>query len=123
LCSNATSSKVLLYESFLLLSELPLDSLTTLQASSDHPFTHYIRHWLTAASSANPANDQYVFMSCLERMDPSLWAGVSPVSPMALEESEVERVMMLLESVDGVIRRKVSILVDRSLFRSQRRLF
>jgi AP-4 complex subunit epsilon-1 len=53
-------------------------------------------------------NDQYVFLSCLECLEPSAWAGTTPDAPALLEEGEVARVMQLLDYPDQLIRRKVS---------------
>lgn len=62
-----------------------------------------IRHLLTAEDP----NDLYLFVACLECLEPSLWAGTAVEIPAVLEEWEVERVMKLLDSPDKAIRKKV----------------
>lgn len=54
--------------------------------------------------SSDP-NDIYTFLSCLESLDPCIWAGTSTDIPLALEGWEVEHIMRLLESQDSLIRR------------------
>ena len=66
-------------------------------------FVQEIRHLVT---SEDP-NDVYLFVACLECLKPSLWAGTTAELPAVLEEWEVERVMMLLDSQDEGIRKKV----------------
>ncbi len=63
-----------------------------------------IRDYLTSRIP----NEVYVFLSCLESLDPDLWAGTSEAIPATLEAWEVERIMQLLDSRDNFIRRKVS---------------
>ncbi|KAJ3565906.1 hypothetical protein NP233_g7346 [Leucocoprinus birnbaumii] len=55
--------------------------------------------------SRNP-NDTYLFLSCLESIDPGLWAGTSEAIPAVLEAWEVELIMQLLDSNDDLIRKK-----------------
>ncbi len=63
-----------------------------------------IRQFLT---SRNP-NDVHLFMSCLECIDVSAWAGTTPDKAAALDGLEFERIMQLLNSVDELLRKKVS---------------
>jgi len=96
---------VLLRETFLLLSNLTTDILISPQTSSRLSPVNDIRPLLT---SRDP-NDQHLFLSCLECVDPILWAGTRPDIPAVLEEWEVERVMQLLDSSDNLIRRKAGV--------------
>jgi len=108
--STSTShDHVLLRETFLLLSNLTTDILISPQTSSRLSPVHDIRPLLT---SRDP-NDQHLFLSCLECVDPILWAGTRPDIPAVLEEWEVERVMQLLDSSDNLIRRKTLRILDR----------
>ena len=56
----------------------------------------------------NP-NDQYLFLACLECVDPAVWSGTAPGIPGVLEAWEVEQVVRFLESPDLLIRRTVSV--------------
>lgn len=63
-----------------------------------------IRDYLTPQTP----NEVYVFLSCLESMNPDIWAGTSETIPGVLEAWEVEQIMQLLDSRDNLIRKKVS---------------
>jgi hypothetical protein len=78
--------------------------VNALQLTSDHLLVNDIQYLL---ASSDP-NSHYAFLSCLESLDPSMWAGTTPAFPLALTPSEVERVMQFLDSKDGLVRRKVS---------------
>lgn len=106
-CLVFSAYPALLYESFLFLSDLPLDTLNFVQTSSRLSPVHIIRHLLT---SRDP-NEQYLFLSCLECLDPVLWAGTAPETPAILEGWEVERVMQFLDSPDRLIRKKVGLCI------------
>lgn len=67
-----------------------------------HP-VQFLRPFLT---SIDP-NDRYLFLACLECVDPVIWAGIAPEWPAVLEGWEVERVMQLLDSSDSLMRKKV----------------
>ncbi|THH15512.1 hypothetical protein EW146_g4974 [Bondarzewia mesenterica] len=102
LAGNHIQSHALLYECFLLLQHTPLDILTSLiNTPASSPIVQ-MRHLIT---SEDP-NEQYLFLSCLECVDPVLWAGTMPNWPAVLDGWEVERVMQFLESPDAAIRRK-----------------
>ncbi|TFK44520.1 armadillo-type protein [Crucibulum laeve] len=95
--------KAVLLEAFQLLSRLSPTTLASADLTKDGSVVASIRDYLC---SQDP-NDQYLFFSCLECVDLSLWAGTSPDRPAVLEAQEVERVMQLLGSPDGLIRKKV----------------
>jgi AP-4 complex subunit epsilon-1 len=65
---------------------------------------HNIRSLLTSRD----LNEQFLFISCLGCLDPTLWAGTTSEAPAVLEAWEVEKVMQLLDSPDSLLRRKVS---------------
>jgi AP-4 complex subunit epsilon-1 len=94
----------LLSVSFRLLSGFPSDTIAAHQASSRHGPVQNIRHLLT---SSDP-NEQYLFLSCLQCLEPDLWAGTLADRPAVLDGWEVERVMKLLDSPDDLIRQKVN---------------
>lgn len=52
-------------------------------------------------------NDQYFFFSCLECLDPMVWAGTTEEYPAILDASEVGRVMEFLDAPDHLMRKKV----------------
>ncbi|RDB25374.1 AP-4 complex subunit epsilon-1 [Hypsizygus marmoreus] len=107
--SSNTHDQSTLRATFLLLSGISAQSLLPfLPPGSQSPIDH-IRHLIT---SSDP-NDVYLFLSCLECMDPVLWAGTSPDIPAVLEGWEVERIMQLLESPDTLIRRITMRLLNR----------
>ncbi len=54
-------------------------------------------------------DEQYLFLACIECVDPKWWAGTTPEVPTLLEEQEVGRFMRFLDSPDSLIRRKVSL--------------
>lgn len=58
--------------------------------------------------SENP-NDLYFFVSCLECIDVTIWAGTTSESPAVLEEVHFGRIMRLLDSLDLTIFRKVRV--------------
>jgi AP-4 complex subunit epsilon-1 len=93
----------LLYGSFLLLSGLPFETLNSIPTSSRLSPVRIIRNLLT---SRDP-NEQYLFLLCLDCLDPKLWAGTTPEIPAILEGWEVERIMQSLDSPDKLIRKKV----------------
>ena len=85
----------------MLLSESSEEMLSRLQ--SGHSPVHSIRHLLTTRKP----NERYLFLSCLECLEPALWAGTRSDTPGVLEAWEVERVMQMLDSSDNLIRKKV----------------
>jgi hypothetical protein len=91
---------------FLLFSTVSLELLLSSARSGLGSPVEYLRPLIT---SGNP-NDQYLFLACLECVDPAVWSGNSPGISAVLGPSEVERVMQLLESADALIRRTVSVI-------------
>ena len=83
---------------------MPLDLLSTFLRTPESSPIALIRQLV---SSEEP-NEQYVFLTCLECIDPVLWAGTLPERPAVLDAWEVERIMQFLDSADSAIRRKVS---------------
>lgn len=97
-----TRMQVLLCECFRVLRKVPLDLLSTFLRTPESSPIALIRQLV---SSEEP-NEQYVFLTCLECIDPVLWAGTLPERPAVLDAWEVERVMQFLHSADSAIRRK-----------------
>ena len=90
-------------QAFQVMSKADKTLLLEVQTSKNVTWIEHIRHLLT---SEQP-NDIYLFLSCMDYLDPQLWAGTNPDIPTVLEAWEVERVMQLLDSPDSSIRRKV----------------
>ncbi|KAG7090900.1 hypothetical protein E1B28_009979 [Marasmius oreades] len=89
----------LLREAFLTLRSLgPETSL--LKSRKLSPISH-VRHLLTSQD----VNDQHLFLSCLECVDPNFWAGNTLDIPPALDQWEVEHIMRLLDSMDPLVRK------------------
>ncbi|EDR09136.1 uncharacterized protein LACBIDRAFT_296456 [Laccaria bicolor S238N-H82] len=63
-------------------------------------------------TSQNP-NDQYLFLSCLECLDPMIWAGTTAEYPTILDASEVGRVMEFLDAPDHLMRKKTMEILNR----------
>ncbi|KAL1747071.1 armadillo-type protein [Schizophyllum fasciatum] len=64
--------------------------------------------------TSREVNDHVFFLSCLDVMDPVLWAGTKPeVRPLVLEAWEVERVMGFLDSPDPLIRKKTLAILNK----------
>ena len=77
----------------------------TLSAAQMRPSpVHAIRNLLISGD----INEHYLFLSCLECLDPGLWAGTTLTAPAVLEGWEVELVMKFLDSPDSLIRKKAS---------------
>jgi hypothetical protein len=96
-------SAATLREAFTLLSTIPPEVLRESQANLSSSPIASIRHLLT---SRDP-NDQYLFVSCLSCLDPSAWAGTVQGTTPVLDQWEVQEVMKLLDSRDGLIRKMV----------------
>ncbi|KIK97374.1 hypothetical protein PAXRUDRAFT_31834 [Paxillus rubicundulus Ve08.2h10] len=88
-------------EAFALLSTIPPEVFRESQANLSSSPIAIIRHLLT---SRDP-NDQYLFVTCLSCLDPSAWAGTAQGTTPVLDEWEVQEVMRLLDSRDGLIRK------------------
>ena len=97
-------SKAVVLEIFLLFSHIDLPLFLSIERSKKISAIQCIRHFLP---SHNP-NDVHLFMSCLECIDVSAWAGTTPDKAAALDGLEFERIMQLLNSVDELLRKKVS---------------
>ncbi|KAK0494902.1 armadillo-type protein [Armillaria luteobubalina] len=100
--ASASKDYGLLREAALLLGEIRNEAFLNVAMSSRRAPVESIREILV---SREP-NEQYLFLSCLECVDPMWWAGIIPECPAVLEEWEVERFMQLLDSADPLIRRK-----------------
>ncbi|KAF8557577.1 ARM repeat-containing protein [Imleria badia] len=97
--TSTEHSTAVLRDSFMLLSTVSTEALRESQLSSIAITS--IRHFL---SSRDP-NDVFLFVSCLSSLDPSIWAGTHPNTAPLLDEWEVQGVMRLLDSPDGLIRK------------------
>ncbi|KAF5385880.1 hypothetical protein D9615_002371 [Tricholomella constricta] len=107
--SSKSHDRAILRGAFMLLT---LFSPQVLQSSTPVNFespVHNLRQFLT---SRDP-NDVYLFLSCLECIDPILWGGTSPDTPAVLDAWEVEQVMQLLDSSDALIRRTTLRVLNR----------
>ncbi|KAJ3842106.1 armadillo-type protein [Lentinula raphanica] len=91
---------VLLRSAFLCLHPFPAQAISAVLGTGS-PVIH-VRHLLT---SRQP-NEQYLFLTCLECVDPQSWAGTTPDTPTVLEQWEVEQIMGYLHSRDPVLRKK-----------------
>ncbi|KIM91944.1 hypothetical protein PILCRDRAFT_108 [Piloderma croceum F 1598] len=100
--ASSPLSPALLYGTFRLLTNYTSDVIVAHQASTLLGPVHDIRHLIV---SSDP-NEHYLFLSCLQCLEPDLWAGTQPDRPAVLEGWEVERVMKFLESSDNLIREK-----------------
>ncbi|KAL4080340.1 armadillo-type protein [Scleroderma yunnanense] len=90
-----------LIDAFSLLSTVPSGVIRQSQAKLSFSPAASIRHLLT---SGDP-NEQYIFISCLSCLDPSAWAGNTPGSVAVFDEWEVQQIIKLLDSRDGLIRK------------------
>ncbi|KAJ8592328.1 ARM repeat-containing protein [Rhizopogon salebrosus TDB-379] len=107
-------ARVLLREAFLVLSSVSAEVIQECQMQRSLSPVACIRHLLT---SKDP-NDQYLFISCLDCLSPTLWAGTLPGTTAVLDEWEVQEVMKLLDSHDRLVRKitlRVLQAVDSSL--------
>lgn len=93
-----------LADAFSLLSTVPSDAVCQSQAELSYSPAAGIRHLLT---SGDP-NEQYIFIFCLSCLDPSTWAGNSPGSSAVFDKWEVQQIVKLLDSQDGLIGNMVS---------------
>ncbi|KAL4074160.1 armadillo-type protein [Scleroderma citrinum] len=92
---------IVLIDAFSLLSTVPSGVIRQSQAKLSFSPAASIRHLLT---SGDP-NEQYIFISCLSCLDPSAWAGNTPGSVAVFDEWEVQQIIKLLDSRDGLIRK------------------
>lgn len=99
------TSLVVLEQCFLAAGTADASSLAEAQLAANGTFIDKIRRLLVSPD----ANEIYLFITCLECIEPKLWAGTTPAIPAVLQGWEVERVMQLLDSPDHSIRLKVSI--------------
>lgn len=84
----------------------PLQTQATLSVPGTVSPISHVRFLLT---SREP-NQQYLFLTCLECLDPKSWAGTTPDVPAVLEQWEVEHIMGFLDSPDSILRKKVCFL-------------
>ncbi|OJA17845.1 hypothetical protein AZE42_03319 [Rhizopogon vesiculosus] len=113
-CTSDPPMRVLLREAFLVLSSVSAEVVQECQTQQSLCPVACIRHLLT---SKDP-NDQYLFISCLDCLSPTLWAGTLPGTTAILDEWEVQEVMKLLDSRDRLVRKltlRVLQAVDYSL--------
>lgn len=101
--------KVMILQIFRLLSQAKQDQLASMEKSRNMSSVRCIRDFLIL----NNPNDLYFFVSCLECIDVTIWAGTTSESPAVLEERHFGRIMQLLDSLDLTIFRKVLIIVNR----------
>ncbi|GLB37288.1 putative ARM repeat-containing protein [Lyophyllum shimeji] len=94
---------------FLVLSKIAPRTLLSLMPVDFESPIQSLRPFLM---SRDP-NDVYLFLSCLECVDPVLWAGTSPDVPAVLDGWEVERMMQLLGSHDALVRRTTLRVLNR----------
>ncbi|KAG1881413.1 armadillo-type protein [Suillus tomentosus] len=109
--------RVLLREAFLVLSSVSTEVIQECQMQQSLSPVACIRRLLT---SKDP-NDQYLFVSCLDCLSPTLWAGTLPGTIAVLDEWEVQEVMKLLDSHDRLVRKitlRVLHAVDSSLVKA-----
>lgn len=95
---------MLLREAFLVLSSVSAEVVRECQTQQSLSPVTCIRHLL---ASKDP-NDQYLFISCLDCLSPTLWAGTLPGTTAILDEWEVQEVIKLLDSHDRLVRKIVS---------------
>ncbi|KAF9018010.1 ARM repeat-containing protein [Hymenopellis radicata] len=104
----------ILLAAYLLISSMRSESFLTVSSTSRRALVTDIRDILF---SEDP-DEQYLFLACIDCVDPKWWAGTTPEVPTVLEEQEVGRFMRFLDSPDSLIRRKaVTILnkIDRTI--------
>ena len=101
LVTSTEHDAAVLRDAFMLLSTVSPEALHDPRLSTTAITS--IRHFL---SSSDP-NDVFLFVSCLSCLDSSIWAGTRSNTVALLDEWEVQRVMRLLDSPDGLIRKTV----------------
>jgi len=107
--SSKTNNRATLRGAFLLLSKItPQTLLSSVPVDFESP-VQSLRPYLI---SRDP-NDVYLFLSCLQCIDPVLWGGTLPDAPAVLDGWEVERIMQLLDSPDPLIRRMTLRILNR----------
>ncbi|KAJ3810385.1 armadillo-type protein [Lentinula aff. lateritia] len=99
----------LIRSAFLYLAPLHAGLLTASSSSVPVAPVAYVRSMLTSRES----NQQYLFLTCLECLDPQLWAGTTPEIPAVLEQREVEHIMKFLDHHDSVLRKKTIVILNR----------
>ncbi|KXN90161.1 AP-4 complex subunit epsilon [Leucoagaricus sp. SymC.cos] len=77
-------------------------ALRTVEEQTQISLVGTIRDYLISRTP----NEIYLFLSCLESVDPSLWAGTSGAIPAVLDAWEVGQIMQLLDSGDDLLRKK-----------------
>ncbi|KAJ4493938.1 armadillo-type protein [Lentinula edodes] len=99
----------LIRSAFLYLVPLHAELLPASSTSVPVSPVAYVRSLLT---SREP-NQQYLFLTCLECLDPQSWAGITPEIPAVLEQWEVEHIMKFLDHHDSVLRKKTIVILNR----------
>ncbi|KAF7321430.1 Adaptin-N domain-containing protein [Mycena kentingensis (nom. inval.)] len=99
--TSKSADHPLMCAAFALLAEADLAAVVAAQATMSLSPASCLRSLINSSSP----NDHFIFLSCLSRLDPVLWAGTGDL-PAVLDEWEVGRVMKLLDSSDTIIRRK-----------------
>jgi len=98
-------SKAVLLDVFESIGQLSSEILHSAEDSQKISVVQSIKHLLMSRK----LNDNYLFISCLECIDTTSWAGTTPGRPAVLQAEEFERIMQLLNSPDQVISRKVRV--------------
>ncbi|THV06757.1 ARM repeat-containing protein [Dendrothele bispora CBS 962.96] len=68
---------------------------------------------VTSLLSSHDPNDQYLFLTCLDRVNPVFWAGTSVDFPAILKEWEVGQVMRFLDSSESLVRKMTVRILNR----------
>ena len=115
MCSSVKNvkpvTKIMVLQIFRLLAQGNQNQFASMEKSQNTSSVQCIREFLM---SENP-NDLYFFVSCLECIDVTNWAGNTPESPVVLEEKHFGRIMQLLDSLDLMIFRKVCVRLTEGL--------
>lgn len=98
-------SRAVILEVFKTLGQLDSDIFTSAEAVASISSVHSIKHFSTSGIT----NDIYLFISCLECIDATNWAGTSPNRPPVLQAEDFDRILQQLHSQDQGISRKVGI--------------
>lgn len=100
-------SRAAILEVFKTLRQLDSDAFTPAETVAPISSIHSIKHFITSGIT----NDIYLFISCLECIDATNWAGTSPNCPPVLLAEDFDRILQQLHSQDQGISRKVGTLI------------